>query len=421
MTHPHWAIYSSTYSENTEWLADLLCGRFPEYLPGLHGKKGALFSAETLRRFILEEALHDDYRLTQNQHRSIRTFSSGEQKKALLKYLLANQPGFLVVDNVFDMLDAASREELLKHLVSLSEKMPMVQIFRRRDNLLPFIDKVLEIEGGQVVYQGSAAAFLQRYAQRQTTILPGTIPVSSIDFGIPINPLVRFNSVSVSYGPRAILDAIHWEIRSGDFWHLIGPNGSGKTTLLTMITGDNPQAYGQDLILFGRKKGSGESIWEIKKKIGYVTPAMTVLFKGWHSVERMVISGLYDSVGLYRQPTTNELDLALRWLELMGLASMRKQRFADLSEGRQCMVLIARAMVKHPPLLILDEPIHGLDDQDASLVVALIHKIATESQTTLIYVSHQQEAGLYPNRVFELIPGENGSKGRELHPNNTQS
>ena len=135
----------------------MLCGRFPEYLPGLHGKKGALFSAETLRRFILEEALHDDYRLTQNQHRSIRTFSSGEQKKALLKYLLANQPGFLVVDNVFDMLDAASREELLKHLVSLSEKMPMVQIFRRRDNLLPFIDKVLEIEGGQVVYQGSAS------------------------------------------------------------------------------------------------------------------------------------------------------------------------------------------------------------------------------------------------------------------------
>lgn len=195
----------------------------------------------------------------------------------------------------------------------------------------------------------------------------------------------------------------------------MGPNGSGKTTLLTMITGDNPKAYGQDLTIFGHKRGSGESIWDIKKKIGYVTPSMTTLFRGWNTVEKMVISGLVDSIGLYKKPSELQKQIAGEWIELIGLEDLRLSRFSSLSEVQQCMVLIARAMIKHPPLLILDEPAHGLDDVNAKLLCALINKIATEGQTTIIYVSHRKEPGLEAKQVFELVLCKDGSKGQESH------
>lgn len=180
-----------------------------------------------------------------------------------------------------------------------------------------------------------------------------------------------------------------------------------------MITGDNPKAYGQDLILFGQKRGSGESIWDIKKKIGYITPSITTLFRGWNTVEKMVISGLVDSIGLYKKPTEMQKRLAGEWINLIGLKELKHTRFSTLSEGQQCMVLIARAMIKHPPLLILDEPSHGLDDYNASILSALINKISEEGKTTIIYVSHRKEPGLKPKDIYELVPTKNGSFGRK--------
>ena len=192
------------------------------------------------------------------------------------------------------------------------------------------------------------------------------------------NPLIQFNNVSVQYNEKAILKNINWEINRGDFWQLTGANGSGKTTLLTMLTGDNPKAYGQNIVLFGQKKGSGESVWEIKKKIGYVTPAMTELFNGRHSLEKMILSGLYDSIGLYKTPTIQEKIVANKWIDLIGLQSDKNTYFYQLPEEKQCLALIARAMIKHPPLLILDEPTHGLNDEMASLLITLINTIAKE-------------------------------------------
>ena len=221
--------------------------------------------------------------------------------------------------------------------------------------------------------------------------------------------------MTVKYEERVIVKDINWTINAGEFWQLVGPNGSGKTTLLTMINGDNPKAYNQDLTLFGRKKGTGETVWSIKQKIGYLTPSMTDLFNTRHTLEQMIISGFTDSIGLYKEPSDIQIRLADEWLELIEMSQLKKRVFCQLSLGQQRLALVARAMVKHPPLLILDEAMSGLDDHNASVVTNLINKIASESKTAILYVSHRIEEGLLPEHIFELTPSESGSAGKAYH------
>lgn len=413
----HWAICGSGLSMDSDQIRSLLLGIAKEPFEDLHGKKGLLFSSITLQQFMKEEAIHDDYTLSAKDQRSIRNYSSGEQKKVLLKYLLSKRPDFIILDNVFDMLDASYQNELLERLINISHKISILQIFRRRSEVMPFIDKAIRFQGNEILFSGNINDYDQQFPLLVTNHTDTRIPNPLSTFRPINNPLIKFDHVSVQYNETAILQQINWEINKGEFWQLIGPNGSGKTTLLTMLTGDNPKAYGQNLELFGKKKGSGESIWDIKKNIGYVTPAMTDLFKGRHSLERMVISGIYDSIGLYKAPTFEEKILADKWIELIGLKADKQTYFYKLTEEKQCMVLIARAMIKHPPLLILDEPTHGLDDQLATLLTSLINKIARESSTAIIYVSHKIEKDLNPGHIFELTPTSKGSIGK-VRPQN---
>ncbi|MCY1719920.1 ATP-binding cassette domain-containing protein [Prolixibacteraceae bacterium Z1-6] len=408
----HWAIFGPGISMKSAFMQDLQKGVVPDLLNHFSEKRGVLFSTYTLQKFIKEEVQHDDYTLSEAEHRSIRTFSSGEQRKALLNYLISLHPDFIVFDNIFDMLDVESREILTRRLSDLSQKTPIIQVVKRKDNLLPFIKNAIRIENEKISYSGTIEQYEQLFITENSIKLKEQLPPPLEHITLEQNPLIQFTHVTVSYADRTIVKNINWEIKNGDFWQLKGPNGSGKTTLLTMITGDNPKAYGQDIVLFGHKRGTGESIWDIKKKIGYVTPSLTTLFRGWNTVEKMVISGLVDSIGLYKKPTELQKQVAGQWIKLIGLAALKHQRFATLSEVQQCMVLIARAMIKHPPLLILDEPAHGLDDTSASLLTSLINKISDEGQTTIIYVSHRKEPGLKPRQVFELIPGDSGSQGR---------
>lgn len=410
----HWAIFATGLSMNSKFVENLLKGKAPKQLSYFEGKSGALFSSFTLARFIKEEAIHDDNTLTKAEHRSLQTFSSGEQRKALLNHLIATKPVFLILDNAFDMLDVQSKEILIQRLTELSLTISIIQIVKRKDTLLPFIKNALQVENKTIVFEGSIAKYKQQFKIEKSFELKGSLPEPLGETMCSDNPFVDFKNISVSYGEKTILNGINWTINKGDFWQLMGPNGSGKTTLLTMITGDNPKAYGQDLTLFAYKRGTGESIWDIKKKIGYVTPAMTTLFRGWNTVEKMVISGLVDSIGLYRQATALQKRIAGEWIKLIGLEELKHARFSSLNEGQQCMVLIARSMIKHPPLLILDEPTHGLDDYNASILSALVNKIAEEGQTTIIFVSHRKEPGLMPKQIFELVPGADGSIGRKI-------
>ncbi len=407
----HFAIYGSEFSTRSHFFKNMMLGEgHPTFSPLKH-KKGVLFSNVTLEKFIEEELAHDAYDLTTTMGRSIRTLSSGEQKKALLQHLLNQNPDFIILDNPFDALDITSVTALKKQLATLANRFIIIQLFKRQEDLLPFIKHGLYVENGTVIYEGNMITYLDQNKGKDTSFgeeIPA--PLEQIE-GLP-EKLIELKDVSVTYDSRGILNHINWCIKKGEFWQLIGPNGSGKTTLLTMINGDNPKAFGQEIYLFGQRKGTGESVWDIKKKIGYFTPAMMELFKAHrHTAEAMIIGGLHDSIGLYRIPSDAQKHLAIQWLTLLGLANKSKNAFVDLSQVEQRMILIARAMIKHPPVLILDEPSNGLDDKSAAVLVTLINKIAHESKSALLYVSHRNEEGLEPDKIIELVSNGKGSQG----------
>ncbi|WP_297089599.1 ATP-binding cassette domain-containing protein [uncultured Draconibacterium sp.] len=412
--HKHTAINGNDLSMNSPFIKALLKGENNEYFPELKGKKGALYSNSTLAQFIEEEFRHDNFVLGGQSGRSIRSFSSGEQKKALLDYLMHKSPDFIVLDNPFDALDTSSVNQLKRRLLNISRQMPVIQVFKRKADLLPFINHAMRLHMGEVVFSGGVASYLRKYEQNKEVHYCTAIPAPLHQITEEFRVIAKFTDVSVNYNSRPILSKINWTIQAGEFWQLKGPNGSGKTTLLTMINGDNPKAFGQNIELFGRKKGTGESVWEIKKRIGYFTPSMMDLFTRRQSAMQMVISGFHDSIGLYQRPSEGELTAARRWLDLIHLSDYANRPFIELTQVQRRMVLIARAMIKHPPLLILDEPSTGLDDQSAALLSALINKIASESQSAILYVSHRLEPDLQPQFIYQLIPGKNGSLGENI-------
>ena len=414
MSQPnHWAIFTTNNSNRQGFIAKLMSdpGQLPNGFESLKGKRGALFSKLELDKFIEEEAIHDQKILTKDTAQSLQSMSSGERKKALLKYLLSQKPDFLVLDNPFDNLDKTSQRQLKELLEELSAKISVVQLISRQADLLSFIGQIGELVHSELQWCESIEELGELRLKEQPQ-LNGRIPDPLVFNEFDGKYLVRLKGINVNYGDKSILSDINWDIRPGEYWELAGKNGSGKTTILSMITGDNPKAYGQDLHLFGRKKGSGESIWDIKKNIGYFTPAMVDRFRGYHSLENMLISGILDSIGLYVIPNEAQIRLADQWLDLIGMGDSRDRYFHELSLGQQRLIMCVRAMIKHPLLLILDEPTAGLDDASASLIVRLVNKMAEESRCTVIFVSHRIEPGLEPQRVYELTIQEGGSTGK---------
>ncbi|MGA9573142.1 MAG: ATP-binding cassette domain-containing protein, partial [Lysobacterales bacterium] len=195
----------------------------------------------------------------------------------------------------------------------------------------------------------------------------------------------------IRYTDNLVFEHLDWRIEAGQHWQLTGPNGSGKTSLLNLITGDHPQCYCNDIFVFGYRRGNGESIWDIKRYIGYVSSALQWDYRVSMNCLNVIISGFYDSIGLYARATDMQKAIALQWLKILGLQARATQPFNQCSHGDQRLLLIARAMVKHPQLLILDEPCFGLDDINRQRMLALIEKICAGSETTVIYVNHHAE------------------------------
>ena len=203
--------------------------------------------------------------------------------------------------------------------------------------------------------------------------------------------VISFRNVTLRYGGHTIFEGLNWEVQRGERWALHGRNGSGKSALLGLICGDNPQAYACDISLFGCRRGTGESIWDIKRRIGYVSPEMhRAYLKDLPAIE-IVASGLHDSVGLYVRPRPEQMDTCLHWMRVFGIEELASRTFLKLSSGEQRMVLLARAFVKDPELLILDEPLHGLDTERREMVRTLIDDFCSRPEKTLIMVTHYPE------------------------------
>jgi len=233
---------------------------------------------------------------------------------------------------------------------------------------------------------------------------PALAPFSDPDPS-KIVPLVEFRSVTVAWSDHTVLDRLDWAVFPGEHWLIRGPNGSGKTTLLELITGDNPQVFRNDVRLFGKRRGSGETIWELKARMGIVSYRLHLEYRYFDdiSLEEVLLSGLYDSIGMYREIGDAEVLLARRWLALAGFSGRDLERFGTLSYGEQRALLVARAAIKNPPLLILDEPCHGLDDAHRRRVLDFLEAIAGHGHSTLLHVTHDPSEVLPCTRkVLEL-------------------
>lgn len=344
--------------------------------------------AKLIRLFGLEDLLE----------RGFRKLSTGETRKLLITRALTSKPEMLIIDGPFEGLDAQTVPLISEILQQVSIELPMVLVINRFDELPDFVTHVALLEKGRLkttleTHDKPAMEVLSQLLHLKTTEIkiPNAIAGETSPPLNPDEPLVNIRDASIRYTDNLVFEHLNWRIDPGKHWQLTGPNGSGKTCLLNLITGDHPQCYSNDIFVCGFKRGTGESIWDIKQHIGYVSSALQWDYRVSISCKKVIISGFYDSIGLYAKATGLQQDIAAQWLQILGFQDRAIRPFNQFSYADQRLLLIARAMVKHPHLLILDEPCFGLDDMNRQLVLALIEKICAGSETTVLYVNHHAQ------------------------------
>jgi molybdate transport system ATP-binding protein len=348
--------------------------------------------------------------------RGIRYISTGEMRKTLLLRAILGRPDLLILDSPLDGLDLASQQEMSGIIDQLlASPLRLLLLCRQLEDLPAGVTHILALDRGQVLASGEREAVLAQTAVQALMNPPppamGSLPNPAerpyhLEPGLP---LLELHRVSVSYQDTQVLRNVDWIFKPGQHCCISGPNGCGKTTLLSLVNGDNHKAYGQDIILFGLRRGSGESVWDIKQKYGWVDTRLHLNFARGMRVIEVVVSGFFDTVGLYDDWGDQQRQTASEWLQALGLGELEHSAFDTLSFGLQRMVLLARAMVKSPVILILDEPCLGLDAPHRRTVLNAIDHIAANSDTHILYVSHC--AGEMPNCInqrLQFVPDGNG-------------
>ena len=294
--------------------------------------------------------------------------------------------------------DAETRDQL-KELLSLLARerhLQVVLVLAKTDDIPDFITHVVEVKDMRVGTKMTREEYVTNRQPNPSRVLDEDMENTIVNLPYKDNDynsdeVVGMNKVSIIYGERTILKELDWTVRNGERWALSGQNGAGKSTLLSLVCADNPQSYACDISLFGNPRGSGESIWDIKKHIGYVSPEMHRSYHRDIPAIRIVASGLKDTVGLYAKPNESEYDICRLWMKIFGLEGKENTSFLKLSSGEQRLVLVARAFVKDPQILILDAPLHGLDNRNRRLVKDVIEAFCRRRNKTLIMVTHYKE------------------------------
>lgn len=363
----------------------------------------ALTVAEYLGQDISGNELLKPFRIDLLLDKPLIQLSNGENKKVQISKSLLAEPKVLILDQPFVGLDVNARAFLHDRINELAASGIMIILVTQPHEIPSCITQVVSLAKGQKTMVTTRSVFDQhltaakehpkKHALNESLLdrLVNTANSDSFEF------IVKMKNVNIHYGDKEILQNIDWEVRPGDCWLLSGPNGAGKSTLLSLITADNPQAYANEIYLFDKKRGSGETIWDIKKRIGYLSPELLLFFDNSNSVFEAVASGLFDTIGLFRQVSDQQMELVYHWLDLLGIKALGRKRLNELSAGEQRKALLARALIKNPPLLILDEPCQGLDDETEEELINLIDVICRKGNRTLIYVTH------YANRIPECI------------------
>jgi molybdate transport system ATP-binding protein len=339
---------------------------------------------ELIRLFRLEDVLDRGY----------RQLSSGESRKVLLLSAISRGARYLLVENPYDGLDRKACHDFDRTMTELlRDGFGIMIVLTCRADIPPWCTHLAVIEGGVMVRQGERGDVEQAISEAEAAgswvQLLGA-GAGDDTAGEP-ETLVRLVSGHAGYGERPIFSGLDVTVQTGQHTLITGPNGAGKSTLLALITGDHPDCYTNELYLFGIRRGSGESIWQLKKDMGIVSPALHREHYLPGSVLQVVVSGFFDSIGLYSKPTVQQQRQARSWLAEIGLSDREKTPFRRLSYGEQRLILIARALIKLPKLLVLDEPTQGLDDRNRATLLDFLETIAARQISTILYVSHRQD------------------------------
>lgn len=345
--------------------------------------------------------------------RQLHHLSDGEARRVQIARGLLKAPALLILDDPFTGLDRHFREALRRLIPMLvQDGLQVILVLPDGQELPQVVTHVLVLDRGKVVAQGPKQALLPLLGSRTAPPAPACLCPSGHRDDAPAAPLsepgaraaepvIELRGIRVVHEALPILDDITWTVRRGEKWALLGPNGAGKSTLLSLILGDHPQAYANDIALFGRPRGSGESVWEIKRRIGWVAPELQRYHPLHSTAFGVVCSGFFDTLGLYRPGTAEQEAIAGAWMARMGLTVDRSRPYNSLSRGEQRLVLIARALVKDPELLILDEPCQGLDLDHQPRVLEAIDEVAGEPGRTMIYVTHRPSE--FPRSLTHLV------------------
>lgn len=336
--------------------------------------------------------------------KEVNMLSSGELRKFLIVRSLLSKPRILILDNPFIGLDAASRIVLNELLVRISEldDLQIILVLSNPADIPEMITNVLSIKDKTIRSSLTRQDFINDKPAIDNLFQNAKIDYFDVlmgkesDNNLVFDNAAVLKNIHIKYGSRTILKDLNWVVKTGEKWALLGVNGSGKSTLLSLICGDNPQAYANDITLFDRKRGTGESIWDIKKHIGYISPEMHLYYLKNVKCIDVVGSGFFDTIGLYRKCNSEQEEIALQWMKLFRIEHLKDTSFLNISSGEQRLVLLARVFVKNPDLLILDEPLHGLDIINKRIVKAIIERFCRKDKS-LIYVTH------YENEIPDIV------------------
>lgn len=342
--------------------------------------------------------------------------SSGEHKKLQLVKALWSKPQLLILDQPYNGLDKLSRKNLNDLLTEISENGTQLIIIGNDTELPETINRFAVLKDGKLQEISSPElpqeeveeiikplpSFLQNGSNN---VLNSAVVSGSTQDSDSAEHIIKMIDVNIRYGDKEVLKDINWEVKPGEKWLLQGHNGSGKSTLLSLISGDHPQAYANNFFLFGNKRGTGESIWEIKERIGLISPELHWYFDASATVWQSIASGFYDSSGLYCSPGSTKHAQVDELLNYFGLSAYKNTLMNELPLGKQRLTLLARTIVKKPAILILDEPCQGLDQQQTQHFNRLVDELCKDG-TTLIYVGHFESQ--LPACIEKRILLENG-------------
>ena len=346
------------------------------------------------------------------QDAPIITLSNGEMRKALIARAMLGAPRILILDEPYDGLDSSACRQLtdiMHHLPQMGVQ--IILATHHMDEIPDIVTHMLCLDAhGHVTYQGEKTGMEIGELNRTRVAVPVKTPLNTVEkhsdevpnalpFETPPAPVLTadpaapptivMKDVTIVYGARVVLDKLNWVVQRNENWAVVGPNGAGKSTLLSLVSADNPQAYANEISLFGRPRGSGESIWDIKRRIGMISPELQIRYRENISVLDVVLSGFFDSVGLYRHAAATQRQSARYWLEFLGIDSLTECDYNLLSYGQKRLVLLARALVKSPQLLLLDEPCQGLDDENRRRLIQTVSRVSRDAGIQVVFVTHR--------------------------------